>query len=180
MRKRAPWISATILVTLAFASSYAAIQQSQRQSANDPQIQIAQDVAGRLNKGAIPSEVTRGEAVDIKKSLAPFVIIYDQQGKVVAGSGTINKSTPKIPHGVLLVSKDQAYNAITWQPQPNVRIASVTVAANQYFVLSGRSLKEVEIRENKTLQLLSLGWLISLIVLFGSYLVWGKSSHRRK
>ena len=48
---------------------------------------------------------------------------------------------------------------VTWQPRPGVRIASVVVRTANGFVVAGRNMREIEIRENNVLKLAILGWL---------------------
>lgn len=179
MKKFIPWLCAAIVTTVFFALLYATVQQSQRLGANDPQIQLAQDAATKLNQGASPSTILPA-IISIKDSLTPFVIIYDQKGKPVGGSGVIDGNLPVVPFGVLSAAENQAYNAVTWQPQTNIRIASVTVAAHNYFVLSGRSLAEVEKRESKTLLLSLTGWITSLLVLTVGFLLWNRILQKKK
>jgi hypothetical protein len=112
--------------------------------------------------------------VDIGKSLAPFTIIYSKSGQVVAGSGYLSGSIPTAPLGILTQAKGNAYNSVTWQPQTGVRIAAVAMAANNYYVLSGRSLTEVEKNENRTLQLAALGGLAALAALGAAYVLGRK------
>ncbi len=66
---------------------------------------------------------------------------------------------------MLTDSKNKAYNEVTWEPKKNVRIAAITVAAKDYYVLSGRSLREVEKNEARTLQLVLLGGVLSMMLL---------------
>ncbi len=147
-----------------FSTIYAAVQQSQRSDANFPQIQLAQDTAASLNQGDAPLVLVHG-TVDASKSLAPFTIIYDKTGKVVLGSGYLDGKVPQAPLGVLTASNGKDYHAVSWQPRSDVRIATVTVAAKDYYVLSGRSLKEVEKNEAHTTQIVLLGCLVALALL---------------
>jgi hypothetical protein len=60
-------------------------------------------------------------------------------------------------------SKDR----ITWQPQSGVRSAIVVTqfkGPNPGFILAGRSLREVEIREDDIMHLIFLGWIAILLV----------------
>ena len=50
-------ICVTIGVTVAFGTLYAAVQQDYRQSANDPQIAMAEDAANALKGGDVPASV---------------------------------------------------------------------------------------------------------------------------
>lgn len=159
------------MLVVIFGTIYAAVQQAQRSAANYPQIQMAEDTAAKVNKkGFNPQFSTIGltEPVDMGSSLAPFTIIYDQKGNAVSGSGYLGKKVPKAPLGILRAAKGKDYNAVTWQPEKGVRIAAVTVAADKYYVLSGRSLTEVEKNENNTFWLAFAGGVISIIILAGA------------
>ena len=88
--------------------------------------------------------------VDLERGLAPFVIVYDGQGKPLAGSGTLNGKLSAPPQGVFDFVRANGEERVTWQPERGVRIASVvrrSGAPAAGFVLAGRSLREVEERE---------------------------------
>ncbi len=157
------------IVTLIFGTIYVSVHQSLRQGANDPQIQLAEDVARALSGGATPSSiVSNPNSIDIQKSLAVFVIIYDDQGNPVVSSGTLNGIVPKPPKGVFDYVRQYGEDGITWQPQPDVRNATVITrfkGAQSGFVLVGRSLREVEIRANRLGQFVLLGWLGSVVLI---------------
>src|ERR1035438_8964656 len=76
-------VLAAISTVLALAL-YSIPQQVLRQGANDPQIQMAGDLAARLEQGVAPIEAVPAGAVDIARSLSPFVIAYDDQGQPLA------------------------------------------------------------------------------------------------
>jgi hypothetical protein len=175
MKKHPIWLTAAVLLVLTFGTIYGAVQQAQRTAANDPQIQIAQDTAAAINAGKDPT-MLGPDKVDMARSLSPFVIVYDTNGKVVAGSGYLNGLVPAMPIGVLKASNGQPYHAVTWQPQADVRIASVSVKANNYYVTSGRSLTEVERNEQHTLQITGFGLVASLLVLAVGFIL----SHAKK
>jgi hypothetical protein len=145
-------ITAALVVVVGFV--YAAMQQSYRLNANDPQIELASDVATEMSAGSLPEDAvdTRGIKVDPSKSLATFGIVVDSAGKVTASNMELDGSTPVPPKGVLSAASLTHQNRITWQPEAGVRIALVVQAykhdQNTGYVLVGRSLKEVEIREN--------------------------------
>lgn len=70
-----------------------------------------------------------------------------------------------MPQGVLDSAQQHGQNRVTWQPEPRVRSAAVTVpfgGAQPGYVLAGRSLREVEQREDNLLLLALLGGLITL------------------
>jgi len=146
---------------------YAAVQQDLRQSANDPQIQMAEDTAAKLADGQQVQNVVPSEKVDIANSLAPYIIVFDATGKPIASSVQLNGQTPTIPSGVFDYVRQNGEDRITWQPQSGVRSAIVVTqfkGPNPGFVLAGRSLREVEIREDDIMHLILLGWIAILLV----------------
>ena len=170
MKKLVPWASAILVLIIIFGTIYGVMQQAQRSGANMPQIQLAEDTAVAINKGAHPSSVLTASVV-MDSSLAPFIIVYDKSGKVVDGSGLLDGAIPTIPQGALTAADGQAYNAVTWQPKSGVRIAAVAVKADNYYVVSGRSLTEVEKNETKALQLTLTGGVIAFFVVLLSFVV---------
>src|SRR5690349_14534601 len=69
---------------LACGIGYVQVQQVLRSAANDPQVQIAEDAAAALDAGRTPLSVVSGPAVDIGRSLAPWIAVYDTAGAVLA------------------------------------------------------------------------------------------------
>jgi hypothetical protein len=165
------WLIMAVTITGLVGLCYAAIQQDIRQSANDPQIQMAEDSAAKLADGQPIQHVVPSEKVDIAKSLAPYIIIFDATGKPLASSALLNGQTPTIPAGITDYVKQNGEDRFTWQPQPGVRSAVVVTpfkGSNSGFVLVGRSLREIEIREDNILHLLIIG---GIGILFASFLV---------
>lgn len=170
MKKLILTLSVPLLITIIFGTIYAVAQQSLRQGANDPQIQLAEDAAAQLDGGVQPQHLVSG-SVDIASSLAPFIVIYDNDGKAIAATGQLNSELPSVPQGILTAAANRAYHTVTWQPEAGVRVAAVTVKAKNYYVLSGRSLKEVEKRADRLLFLTALGWFMAIAGFVVTYAV---------
>jgi hypothetical protein len=100
-RASAVWVPVAVATTVMAGLVYGAVQQSYRTGGDDPQQQMAEDAAARLSTGARPEDVTAGPSVDIAASLAPFTIVYDAGGSVLASTGTLNGMPPTPPGGVL-------------------------------------------------------------------------------
>lgn len=164
-------MAAAGIIVVMFGTIYTVVQQSQRSDANMPQIQIAEDTAQQLNHGIKLPELDT-QSIDMSTSLAPFYIVYTKSGQPAAGTGSIGGAFPLPPFGVLQASNGKPYSAITWQPNGSTRIAAVIVAADNYYVLSGRSLKQIEQNENKTLLISALGCLASLVILGVAFYVF--------
>ncbi len=146
------WAWFVIVTTVIAIFIYAVTQQDLRMSANDPQIQIAEDDAAEAVLSDNPQISAPSAMVDMTKSLDPFVIFFDTDGIPTASSAQLGGMTPVIPQGVFEYARANGEDRFTWQPQAGVRIAAVVVKignspTGQGFVLAGRSLREVENRE---------------------------------
>ncbi len=175
------WLPFAALITFVCLLSYLLVQQDFRMTANDPQIEVAEDVAQALGNGISPQDIVPpGQVINIATSLDPFIIIFDASGKVLASSATLNGKTPAVPRGVFASLQrygiDGAQNRFTWEPAFGVRSAAVvtdfsgSTSSSTGFVLAGRSLREVEIREDNVLHLAIFAWLAGLIAMF--VIVW--------
>ena len=158
------WFPFAVALTAVALMVYAAVQQVYRSSANDPQIQMAEDAAARLAAGAPPETVVAGEPVDMARSLAPFMIVFSDSGAPVAASVRIEGRVPALPAGVLTAARSVPEQRLTWQPRPGVRSAIVIRhygGASPGFVLAGRSLREVEQRVARLVSIVATIWIAS-------------------
>ena len=156
----------TVLCLLVYLST----QQVLRQSANDPQIQIAEDKASALSNGEEISKAVPVLNLDLSRSLSPFIIVYNNNGEPIASSGTLHGRIPAPPFGVFEHAKVNGENRLTWQPERGLRVASVIVSyggSNPGFVLAGRSLRETEVRESQMVSFAGISLLIILVLSFG-------------
>jgi hypothetical protein len=141
--------ASTIICLLVFVT----VQQSLRIGANDPQVQMAEDAARALERGETIDKVVPAAKVEIERSLAPFLMIYDAAGHAIAGSGALRGQPAAPPSGVFAFVAQHGEDRVTWQPERGVRLAAVvvrTTAGPAAFVLAARSLREVEKREAYT------------------------------
>jgi len=154
------WLPIAAVVVVLSAVIYATVQQSIRTGADDPQLQIAGDLAAQLGGGAAPGSLLGPAKVDLATSLAPYAIVFDQSGAVLASTGVLGGSTPTPPPGVLRAARDHR-NDLTWEPKDGVRSAIVVqpwrAGDRTGTVLVGRSLTEVEKRETTLLWLTAAG-----------------------
>ena len=177
------WLPLGVAVTMLSVIVYGSAQQTYRQGANDPQIQMAEDAARALATGASPAEIVGSGTVDPSVSLAPFLIVTDADGNVVASGMRIGGSSPVPPKGVLDSAAQKGENRVTWQPRATVRIASVEVpvsGSGKGFVVAGRSLRVVEEREDALLQLVAAGWIGTVLATFAVIASLGWIKERRK
>ena len=160
------WLPLLFILSMFYGAIYVAVQQNFRQSANDPQIQIARDQAQALQEGKTAQDIVGQTSVDLSKSLAPFVIIYDDALGPIASQAVLDGRIPTPPQGVFDYTKTHKEDKVTWQPKPNIRIASVLErfeGPKPGFILVGRSLKEVEQRVSDLGNKLMIGWIITAV-----------------
>jgi hypothetical protein len=181
-RAIALWLPAAVGVSLMSGVLYVSVQQSYRQNANDPQLQMAEDAAARLSSGDAPAAVVGDGSVDVATSLAPFVAVYDASGRVLASDGTLDGAPPSPPPGVLQAARDRGQNMVTWQPRDGVRQALEVVPwsspSGEGTVLAGRSLREVEHRVDDLTLMVGLGWAVTMAAIAVAALIgaawWGR------
>jgi hypothetical protein len=147
---------------------YVVAQQGLRISANDPQIQMAQDAAAALARGEAAASLLPGtpSPVEISQSLAPFLMVFSDSGEPLASSARLHGQMPALPAGLLDYVRQHGEDRVTWQPESGVRLAAVIVqvpVGPGGFVLAGRSLLEVEKRESLAQLLSGLGALATLL-----------------
>jgi len=160
------WLQLAGLATALCLLVYVVAQQIGRHTANDPQIQMARDAAILLESGSTPESVLPAAHVDMSRSLAPFLIVLDDGGKVLAASATLRGAQRSVPDGVLTSVRDDGEERVTWQPEAGVRIASVVVGyagSPGGFVVAGRSLQETEERVLQFQHLILLAWALILV-----------------
>lgn len=147
---------------------YATVRHVLRHAANDPQIQMAADAVTQLEQGADPATVVGLHQIDMARSLAPFLIVYDADGAPLASAAQLNGSIPRPPAGVFGYASEHQQDVLTWQPEPGVRIAAVVLpfrGAHPGFVLAGRSLRLIEDRISATLRMVVLAWAVMIAII---------------
>jgi hypothetical protein len=159
---------------------YAIPQHVLRQGLDDPQLQLAGDLAARLETGIAPADALPAGSIDIARSLSPFVIVYDDQGHPLASQAQLNGKTPAPPSGVFDNVRLHGEERLSWQPilgaERGVRIATVVQRVNGAhpgFVLAGRNMREVETRIGHIQQMAGLTWLGMLGVILCGTIVFG-------
>lgn len=158
-----------MVITLVCGLVYGAVQQNFRQSANDPQIQIAEDVADALSNGRNPQDLNPVNKVEIAKSLASYLIIFNDLGEPIASSAQLDGEIPQVPAGVFDYVRRFGEDRFTWQPRSDARSAVVVTryqGNNSGFVLAGRSMREVERREDRLLMEVAFAWMVNIFASF--------------
>jgi hypothetical protein len=163
------WLPLAVIITCLSGLIYITVQQNIRISANDPQIQIAEDISGQLAQGQNPQYFMPSTKTEISKSLATYIMLFDKDGKLIGSSASLKGKDPTVPQGVFASAKKNSMgeSRFTWQPQKGVRSAVVLdyyKGPNPGFVLIGRSIREVEIRENQQELIVFAGWAVTMIL----------------
>ncbi len=168
-------ITLALIVTVLGVGCTMVVQQMLRRGANQPQVQMADFYAAQIASGNQPSEVIPRNRIDLRSSLEPFVIAYDDNARPIASNGYLNDAIPSPPPGVFRYLRTHSIDVVTWQPQADVRIASVVkriAGPTPGFLLTGRSLRMVEDQESQLYTMAFGVWLciIVLIALGAIYL----------
>jgi hypothetical protein len=157
-----------LILTVMGGAASLTFQQMLRRGANEPQAQMAAFYASEIASGVKPDDAIPRNYVDLERSLQPFAIFYNDQGTPVTGTGYLNQALPAPPPGVFHYLRSHATDTVTWQPQPNVRIASVihrVSGPNPGFLLTGRSLLIVEQQESLFWRIVFIGWFVLVFLL---------------
>ena len=96
-------------------------------------------------------------------------MIYNATSTLIGSSALLNGKNPSFPTLVFNYVRTHGQWRQTWQPAPGVREAVVVApysGTSSGFLVVGRSLKEIEIRENQTLLLSGLAGIIALVLTF--------------
>lgn len=155
-----------VVITLLLGALYLIEKTNLRLSANDPQIQISEDITNYLSKGQDAENVMPKSTVDVSKSLAWVLITYDDSGQVKASNAVLNGQIPELPKGVLDHARDIGQNRVTWEPEKGVRIAAVVTRYDNGYVLVGRSLRDVEGRFMVLGKIVAVSWIITILTAY--------------
>lgn len=176
------WLPIGVAILALSGLVYCVGQQSYRQSANDPQIQIVEDVIGAIGQGQpADSLVPPQGSTELGKSLSPFLMVFNATGTLIGTSISVDGQNPSFPTQALEVAKMKGQSRITWQPKPGVRAAVIVApykSDSEGFIVAGRSLREVEMRIKQLCLTVSLGALASLVLSFIVALLIANKSHK--
>ena len=158
----ANYLAAAAIATILIGLIYVTVQQAYRSGANDPQLEIARDMHERIGKGASVQQYL-SDSINLRQSLRAFAALYNPQGQVMQSSGFLDGRLPQLPSGVFDFAKTTGQYLVTWQPRSGVRMATVILpvhSASVGYIVVGRSLGEVEIREHNLLIEVFVCWLM--------------------
>jgi len=173
------WLPLAVVITCLSGLIYLTVQQNIRISANDPQIQIVEDISAQLGQGQNPQYFIPSTKTELSKSLATYIMIFNKEGKLIGSSVTLFGKDPILPQGVFtsVQKTPTGESRFTWQPQSGIRSAVVLdyyKGPTPGFVLIGRSIREVEVRESQEELIVLAGWAATIIISFLTIFVLSK------
>ena len=142
------WLPLAVNIGLLSCVVYAAVRQNYRSNANDPQMQMVVDARNALNHGASPASLVPSQQLDIATRLSPYLTIFDSSGSLLSASATLHGQPIAPPSGEFASAKAESIDTVTWMPEPGIRSAIVVVPWSGGFIVAGRSLTQVELRES--------------------------------
>ncbi len=163
------WVVLAAIFTTVIGLVYVATQQTYRQTANDPQIEITEEISAAIAKGAPADQlIPSAGGTDIKTSLSAFAMIFDKDSKVLGSSAKLNDSDPIPPKAVFEAAAKNGRTMITWEPEKGTRVAAVITSVKSgedtVYVLAGKNIREVEKRTVGLLYAVITAWVISLLL----------------
>ncbi|MCL5666563.1 MAG: hypothetical protein M1383_02235 [Patescibacteria group bacterium] len=165
------WLPLGIAIVVLSGLAYLATQQNYRLSANDPQIQIAEDISNSLTQGkALPDNIVPpSPTTGMEESLSPFLVIYSATGTPIGSSVQLDNKIPTPPAGVYDYAKKHGMDKFTWEPKKGIRVAAVAMSysgTQSGFLIVGRSLREIEKRERQLLIISLVAMAAALVLSF--------------
>jgi hypothetical protein len=165
---RGTWIALALIATIVCATVWLDRGLSLRNGADRQPERLAQAARTRLAAGTGPQAVLPAP-VDAASSSAPFVMVFDRNGRVLASSGELNGQAPQLPAGVLDWVLRHGEDRITWQPAPGLREATVILpygGRHPGFVLVAQSLGGVSNQQSELSRTVLFVWLGVLLAAF--------------
>ena len=156
------------LVSIILLTIYATVQQSYRTGLNDPQMQIAGDLRLQIEKGGSIESYFRNDTIDIRRSLSPFIVLYDNTGKPIRYDALLDGKPPQVPADIFFEVRQEGEYDVSWQPRDGVRMAMVIVKTNSkptQFIAVGRSMAVVENRTANVMMTILMAWTVSMGVI---------------
>jgi len=170
MKRYARLLYILAFTTLVFGTMYGLVQQQNRQQANDMSAIVANETAAHVEANPKLTGIDLNP-INLRTSRAPFIDVYNKKGELVAGSGLLDGKIARLPVGVVEHAQSGKPHTVTWAPDKDVRIATVIVATNNYYVVGGQSLKSAESRMDSLTLLWAIGYGIAVVLAVGSFVV---------
>lgn len=168
------WFPLGIAITFIMGSVFVSLHYVLRAGANTPQIEMARDTTRLIDAGSNPHFFSPAFAVPIEQSMEPYTVVYDLSRRPITGTGVLHGELPTLPKGVFEYAKEHGEHHFTWQPERGVRSAVVLAYHEGIYpgyVLSGRSLSEVELRIFTVASIMKAGWAMAMLATYAAAVV---------
>ncbi|HMQ02101.1 MAG TPA: hypothetical protein PKD79_03470 [Candidatus Doudnabacteria bacterium] len=165
-RAIAIFLTLAVVISVLFVSICYSARTVMRQAANDPQIEVTDQVTNIVRQGVpIDAIVSGAEQIDMASSKALFVMIFDNNRTLVGSSAQLEGEAPTAPSEAFDKAGTQADYRFDWEPRPGVKVAAIMKQIDDdAYVLAGRSLAEFETRTQTLKAPLWIGWAISMLL----------------
>lgn len=181
------WSMSLVVITLTTITVYFGLWQSHKLAFNDQQVEVVDSAQQALQSGSAPAQIiprlpANGSATvasmpDVRKSLAPFVMVLDKEGRALESNTTYDGRFITVPAEMLESARAKGEYRTTWRPDASTKIALVLRPisdTSEWFVASGRNMREVESRTHILGLYIASIWFMSVVVLS----VFAYCSHR--
>lgn len=181
------WLAIVGAATLVLGASYAMVQQSARLAADEQPLTALSDAKQKLSEDIAPNEVVPDEETDLREDSSVFVIITDENKKVIASSALLDGQSPLPTKDVFARAEQAGKDNFTWEPKKGVRHA---VSIQKFddnaggYILAGKSLKETEQKIVTYTQIAVFTWLgiviLTMLMLFPQVFKTFRMPRRKK
>ncbi len=137
-----------------------------RQQANDPQVEVTEQVAGIIRQGApLDAIVGAAQQIELNDSDALFVAIFDQDKNLAGSTALVNGQSISVPAESFDLAKAQGDYRFDLEVSEGRKMAAVIRPVDDTaYVLAGRSLAEFEKRADTLSLPIWIGWGISVLL----------------
>ena len=158
--------------SLALGTTYLVGERIERENADVASRELVATVVGELKSGQTATYESL-PLVDLATGLNPFVLIFDETDRAIAGTGFLRGKLGTVSRGILADTRAAGTRLIAWQPEPGLRFATVQVAVDGYVVVAGQSLKPSEENTEDLGMQMAAAWLSLIVtVAAGLIMVW--------
>lgn len=160
------FLTLVLMSTIAFAAIFFSSRNSLRQQANDPQVEVTEQVAGIMRQGApLDAIVSGAEQIDLATSDTLFVALYDKDKNLAGATATVNGQPLSIPAESFDQASVNGGYRFDWVVTDGREIAGVMKQVDDLgYVVAGRSLAEYELRVAPLFRPLLIGWIASILL----------------
>lgn len=161
------FIIGVVVLLLIFIGAGVYVHKHMLEKAQLPITELAEDTVLKLDYSITPENMFSKD--DDKQTLnantvTPFVVIYDREGKPVAGSALIGDKIPVIQANDLKSSDNKSNYKTTWQLNNSIKLETTVISTDKYYVVAAGPISKMEKRELMILSLLLICCLTFIVL----------------